>query len=128
MSRPNKAIELSREETEQLEAIAGSREASYGLVQRAEIILRAAGGESSRKLSQELRLCENMVGMWRKRWVEGSAQLRQVSGNARKLNKAIKELLTDRKRSGSPCHFSADLVQNKFAKSLHWRVNLRLRH
>jgi putative transposase len=107
MPRPKKPIKLTTEQKELLEKISRSRENSHSLVQRAEIILKAASGVNNKTISQKLGVCEETVGMWRKRWIAASQEFEQCAGKE-SLIKAVEKLLKDKHRPGSPGKFEAE--------------------
>jgi hypothetical protein len=51
MARPAPVINLTAESRTVLEGLARSRETAHSLVQRAQIVLRAADGESSKAIA-----------------------------------------------------------------------------
>lgn len=110
MARPTKPLNLMREQKELLEGIARSRETPHSLVRRTQIILKAAAGDNNKTISKDLGLCEDTVGLWRKRWVEGAEQLEQFVGKPKELRHQIGKLLADKPRAGSPGIFSAEQV------------------
>jgi hypothetical protein len=107
MARPKKTITLTTEQKELLEKISRSRETPHSLVQRAEIILKAAEGLNNKTISPMLGVCQETVGMWRKRWIEASPELEQCTRNE-SLIKAVEKLLKDKPRPGSPGKFEPE--------------------
>lgn len=75
MARPLPALKLSIELQEILQTITRSREAPHSLVQRAQIVLASSTGSYNKTISQNMGLCEETVGFWRKRWIDNSAEL-----------------------------------------------------
>jgi transposase len=110
MARPKKPINLKSEQQEILLKIAQSREVPHSLVQRAEMILKAASGLNNKRISQELDICEETVGKWRKRWIEASSELELLEGKKKQLKATIEQLLKDYPRVGSPGKFEAEQV------------------
>ncbi len=112
--RPRKfELELTDHEHDQLTALAGSRALSYGLVQRAKIILRSAAGERNSTIAASLGVSIPLVGHWRTRYHEHG-----LAG------------LYDAPRSGRPRTHDDDavakmlqtVVQKKPANATHWTV------
>jgi len=60
---------LSEAEQAQLSSIARSRSMPAALTERAQIVLRCAGGESNHAVAQRLTLTDATVGKWRRRFV-----------------------------------------------------------
>ena len=108
MARPTPPINLSPEQDEMLHKIARSREVAYSLLQRVKIVLSAAGGNDNKTIAEEMGLCEETVGLWRRRWVEGGVKLEGLAANRKKLRAVIEEVLSDKARSGSPGKFSPE--------------------
>ena len=110
MARPTKPIDLMPEQKELLVEIARSRETPHSLVVRTKIVLKAAAGDNNKTISQDLGLCEDTVGLWRKRWIEGAHELEKFSGKSKELRVRVGKLLADKPRPGSPGIFSAEQV------------------
>ena len=62
-------VTVTEEERAVLEALAVSRTAPYRQVQRARLVLAAAGGKSNQEISHEVGLGWRSVGMWRRRFI-----------------------------------------------------------
>jgi putative transposase len=110
MARPLLPLKLTIELQEILQTITRSREAPHSLVQRAQIVLSANAGSYNKTISQELGLCEETVGFWRKRWVDNGAELEKFKGKPKQLRKIISQVLADKPRPGSPGLFTAEQV------------------
>lgn len=110
MARPTPLIHLSQEQSDLLQRLERSREISHSLVLRARIVLKAAQGMNNKRIGQELGVYEHGVGFWRKRWLEGSAELEKYTSKPKELRRAVSRLLSDKARSGSPGKFSAEQV------------------
>lgn len=110
MARPLPPLKLNIELQEILQTITRSREAPHSLVQRAQIVLSASAGSYNKTISQELGLCEETVGFWRKRWVANGAELEKYKGQPKQLRETISQVLADKPRPGSPGLFSAEQV------------------
>ena len=68
--RPKVVLMLSEAETAQLSSIARSRSMSSALIQRAQIVLGCAAGESNHALAQRMGLTDATVGKWRRRFLQ----------------------------------------------------------
>lgn len=88
MGRPNQAIEVGKEDQEQLEAIARSRSPPHSLVTRAKIVLYSARGKGSNAVAElaisALRRCRIGVGAtvgsgWRACMMRSSPAARAAS-------------------------------------------------
>lgn len=93
MARPTTPIILSPNQEEYLQMIAGSRQIPHSLVQRVEIVLQAAEGVPNKMISMNVGLCEDTVGLWRRRWVMGSEALDRLENQPKQLAATINELL-----------------------------------
>ena len=102
---------LSQEARDDLERFSRSRTLPASLVQRAQIILRAALGQEFQQIGAALNLCRQTVSRWRERYMaEGQHGLE------------------DRHRSGRPARISSHTIdeivrlttQEKPAGATHW--------
>lgn len=66
LGRPMPVVELTPQIREQLQSMTRSRTISQAMTQRARIILLAADGLSNGVIAQQLHLCRQTVGKWRK--------------------------------------------------------------
>jgi transposase len=110
MARPTTPIDLSPEQSRLLQSIVSSREVPHGLVQRATIVLAASQGRTNKAIAAEMGLCEETVGLWRKRWVQGRADLAKLEHQPKRLRAAVGALLADQPRPGCPGTFTAEQV------------------
>ena len=110
MARPTPPIILSRAQGALLQTLVSSREIPHGLVERAGIVLAAGEGRTNQAIAQERGLCEETVGLWRRRWREGRADLEQLEDPPKRLRKAVETRLADRPRPGWPGLFTAEQV------------------
>jgi transposase len=100
--RPHKAVlTVSGEDHEVLRRWTTRPRSSNGLAQRARIVLRCGEGAASREVARELRVTEQTVGKWRKRYIE-----RGVAG------------LLDEPRPGAPRRVSDDQVEEVVTATL----------
>ena len=77
MARPKTKLNLTPAQNEYLQSIVRSREIPHSRVQRAQIILKAA--DNNKKISQDLNLCEDTVGLWRQRWIQGHREADKIT-------------------------------------------------
>lgn len=110
MARPTSPILLSPEQHTLLQVIVRSREVPHSLVQRAQIVLAAGAGRPNNTIGEELGLCEETVGLWRKRWVQGSVELEKLEHQPKLLREAVGQLLADQPRPGCPGTFTAEQI------------------
>jgi transposase len=110
MARPTAPINLSPGQIELLQSIVRSREVPHSLVQRAQIVLAIGEGRTNKAIANELGLCEETVGLWRKRWLQGCAGLEKLEHKPKRLREAVSELLADKPRPGCPGTFTAEQV------------------
>lgn len=94
-----------------LKSIANSRVLPSGLVTRAKIILLASQGTTNQEISKEVGLHYNNVAQWRKRFSQALPTLSEVEAKTPdQLESEIKQLLSDKQRSGHPTVFTAEQV------------------
>jgi hypothetical protein len=55
-------------------------------------------------------LCEETVGLWRKRWVQGHADLDKLESRPKSLRAAVGVLLADQPRPGCPGAFTPEQI------------------
>ncbi len=110
MARPLSPLTLTTEQRELLETITRCRSVPYSLIQRVRIVLSASAGCNNKTISQDTGQCEDTVGLWRKRWLEGCADLEKLAGQPKLLREAISRLLADKPRPGSPGVFTAEQI------------------
>jgi len=110
MARPLSPLTLTIEQRELLETITRCREVPYSLTRRVRIVLSASAGCNNKTISQDTGLCEDTVGLWRKRWLEGCIGLEKLGGKPKLLREAVSQLLADKSRPGSPGVFTAEQI------------------
>ena len=96
MARPLSPLELNIELQDILQTITRSREAPHRLVQRARIVLAASTGNYNKTISQNLGLCGETVGFWRKRWIDNGIELEKLKDKPKQLREAVSQVLADR--------------------------------
>lgn len=92
----HQVLQLSPAERKDLENLANSSSAEFRLVQRARIVLAAAGGASNGAISRRLDIERKTVRKWRQRYRE-----RRRSDP----DKTVADWLADAKRVGAPATF-----------------------
>ena len=70
VGRPMPPLVLSDDEVQQLQSIANSRSLPHSIVQRAQIVLACAAGETNTAISKRMGLTGMTVGKWRRRYRE----------------------------------------------------------
>ena len=94
-----------------LQEFASSRTESTAISQRAKIILLAFAKDANQDISKRVGLNRNQVGTWRKRWRDAWFELTNFEcHDASQLRTAIRDLLSDAPRSGSPGIFTAEQI------------------
>ena len=109
MARPTTPIILTSIQNEYLQSIVPRSEVPHSRVQRAQIILKAAAGDNFKTISQDLGLCEDTVGLFRFRWVEGHTDL-STSSNPKKLSQAIQDICRSQPRPGTPLTLTLEQI------------------
>ena len=104
------AIELSPFQKQILEEMIRCRLLPQGLVQRAKIVLQAAEGTKNKVISQDLKVKEETVGRWRKRWLLAIPDFAIYETKPKMLRNLIEQTLSDAPRSGAPTIFTPEQV------------------
>jgi hypothetical protein len=116
---PGKAAKVTITEKQQeiLEEFSRSRTEPSFLSQRSRIILLAFAGLLNEGIAPQVDLERHQVGIWRSRWAEAFDRLVLVEcmEGSLALRKAIRELLADVARAGSPGKFTAEQLAQIFA-------------
>lgn len=130
IGRPKAALVLKAEEREQLEGWANSRSLPAALVQRAQMILLSAEGQSNQQIAQKFGLANATVGKWRQRFLEDGVnglhdELRP--GRPRSISDERVARLVQRTLQGQPgqgTHWSIRQMarQTRLAKSTVHRI------
>jgi putative transposase len=109
--RARKLIITERQQT-LLQTMTRSSTCSQALAQRARMILSAFEGLSNEQIAEQVGCERHAVGPWRHRWADAFDRLVLVEccETPSALLDAIKELLSDLPRSGSPGKFTAEQV------------------
>ena len=108
MARPKLSLELTPEQTRELQRLINAPATPQKLVRRARIALLAAQGQSNEAIATELVTSTVTVGMWRQRFVDlGLAGLaeaprpgRPVTLDAEKARRVLSEVVQPPKSSG----------------------------
>ena len=99
--RPKSELVLTDEERLTLERLSTRRKSAQAIALRARIVLACAAGKANRQVANELRITEQTVGKWRRRFVE-----QRLNG------------LFDEPRPGHPRTISDDQVEAVVIKTL----------
>lgn len=104
-------VVITERQQEILREFSRSRTESQSVAQRASIILFAFEGLFNQDIATQVELERNQVGQWRRRWQAAWDQLIVLEClETRRLREAIREVLRDAPRSGSPGTFSAEQI------------------
>jgi putative transposase len=68
--RPMAPLELSVDEVSQLQSLAGSRTLPHSIVQRAQIVLACAAGDTNTAVAKRFAVRGSTVGKWRQRYLD----------------------------------------------------------
>ncbi len=116
---PGKAakVTLTERQQELLDEFSRSRSEPHFLRQRSTIILSAFAGRRNEQIASQVDLERHQVGVWRSRWAEAFDRLVLVEclEGIPALRQAIRQLLADVPRSGSPGKFTAEQLAQIFA-------------
>lgn len=110
MSRPTLPIKLTDGQNVLIQALVRCRELSHSLVSRASIILKISQGATNKVIADEMELCEETVGIWRKRWLKSGADLAKLELKPSALREKVINILADKPRLGCPCTFTPEQV------------------
>jgi len=80
MSRKSQSPNLSEVQKNQLLTIVKCRDSAQHLVQRVHIVLLAADGQANNHIAPQVKLCQETVRTWRKRWNNQQAKI-EADGN-----------------------------------------------
>jgi len=111
---PGKAakIVVTERQLATLKTMVASSTCPQGVAQRARMIVLAFAGHTNESIAQELGCERHIVGVWRRRWVQGWQRLSLVEcgEKASALPRALERFLSDSPRSGWAGKFSAEQV------------------
>ena len=110
-------VVITERQQEILEEFRRSRTTSSCLRQRSTIILLAFSGLLNEDIALQVDLERHQVGLWRARWATAFHRLTLVEclQGTTALRQAIRELLADAQRPGSPGKFTAEQLALIFA-------------
>lgn len=120
---PAPTIQLSPSERDTLEGLTRRRKTARGMAMRAEIVLRAARGESNLAISQRMAVHRLTVGRWRKRFFErrldGLYDEPRPGAPRKILDKDVERVvtLTLEKRPKAATHWSTRTMAQKTGMS-----------
>ena len=109
---------VSDRQREILRAICRTKTAAQRLVERAKIVLMSSERISAREQGERLQVSRYLVGRWRHRWMraeERLAQAEEANATDADLEALIRNVLTDRPRSGAPTKFTAEQITDIIA-------------
>lgn len=116
---PGKAAKITITERQQeiLHEFSRSRSVPLFLRQRSTIILLAFAGQRNEHIASAVGLERHAVGVWRTRWAEAFERLVRIEclEGTTALRAAIRQLLADAPRPGSPGKFTAEQLALIFA-------------
>ena len=106
------SLHVTARQRELLEQIVRRASSSQAEATRAKIILAAADGLNNQHLADRLGLKPRTVRKWRGRWVAAADRLAAIetAGDPAALHAAVRELLGDATRPGTPATFSPEQV------------------
>lgn len=116
MKRPSgpdpTAIHLNPRERAILQEIVRCRHSPQYEVLRARIILEADRGQGNQRIGEALDISRETVRLWRTRWANAAERLKEMVPvpNDKDLRIAIRSVLHDAPRSGTPPTFTAEQV------------------
>ena len=96
-----------------LEQVVRRRTTPQQLATRARVILAAAAGESNRSLAGRLGITRDMTQAWRARWraagdALSAADAQAEAGDDQAVESAVRRVLADAPRSGTPPTFTPE--------------------
>ena len=110
-------VVITEKQQETLTEFSRSRSEPSSLSQRSSIILLAFAGLLNEDIAPKVGLERHQVGLWRSRWADAFDRLVLVEclDGIAALRKAIREVLADAPRPGSPGKFTAEQLALVFA-------------
>ncbi len=94
-----------------LTSFSQSRSLPASLVKRSKIILMAAQGITNQTIAAKVGLHYNHVATWRNRFLAALTYLKNIEDSApEKLEQEIRQILSDKKRSGAPSRFTPEQI------------------
>lgn len=106
-------INVSQRQQQLLQQITRCKTNSYRLIQRAQLVLFAAGGMKNIMIGEQLQLSRTSVRQWRQRWLEAFEQLQtdEAEGiNDLQLMQKLVAVFNDEQRPGGPAKFSLEQI------------------
>lgn len=114
--RSVKAIKITEKQKLSLKELTKEYKTGQQLVKRAKILLLASEGMSNAEVKRRLGISINTIKIWRSRWESeyetlleiesGSCSISNFSNASKNLKESIKEVLSDKPRSGKPKKFT----------------------
>lgn len=105
-------VEVTARQRDLLDKLIRAAKTPQRLVERAQIVLRAADGHSNERLVRELGVTRPTLRKWRRRWMQAAPSLcaAEAKENDRALSRRIVEALSDAPRSGRPPEFEPEQI------------------
>jgi len=102
---------LSERQEQILSELARSTQQELHFKIRAEIVLQAARGCSNNEIERNMQISQRRVKCWRDRYSAKHDELMKIEAESpHKLRSAIKNVLTDEQRAGTPAKFRDEQV------------------
>jgi transposase len=110
-------VVITERQQEILDEFSRSRTEPSFLCQRSSLILLAFSGQLNEQIAPQVDLERHQVGLWRSRWAQAFHRLVRVEclDGVPALRQAIRTLLADAPRPGSPGKFTAEQLAQIFA-------------
>ena len=108
-----RVVVVSERQRAILERIGRSRSDEQRIVERAAMLVLAAGGMSDVDIGRRLGVNAQRPRRWRRRWIAASNALTEAEGKSASdhdLETAVRDALADDPRSGGPVTFQAEQV------------------
>jgi transposase len=118
MPKTARQICLSEAQRQVLEKLANSKVKSRDLVERAQIILWCDEGLTNVEQARRLRVHEQRVRRWRRRWAEEASRLTEAEAAGASLKEVrahAERVLNDAPRPGAPSKFSPEQIAQLIA-------------
>jgi putative transposase len=107
-----KKLKLSQKEDQILRKLIKRPSTTQQTAQRARIVRQSAKDVRIQHVANDEKVTVNTVKKWRGRWLEAEAYLSEIetAGTKKEQEAAIKSILSDQPRSGTPAKFTAEQV------------------
>jgi transposase len=121
-------VELTVKQRAIIAQLARSRTEPQRVVERAQIVLRSANGELCVAQAQALGIDAQRARRWRRRFARSRDELAsaEAGDDPADLERKIREVLSDKYRSGTPAKFTPEQVTTIIALACHEPSELEL--